>query len=198
MSGEAGLTWSAARRTILRGLLSGAASPANPFGVRGAGPDPMWWARSVCCRNDMMGGMATQLARLTAVEPRMIGGLGRSVALAGDVAVVGAPEAGAGPGFGAVHVYARSGGVWTRDAALSASAVEQLLGWAVAISGDVIAVGAPAAAGGAGAVLVFVREGGEWQVRAQIPAPPAATEAFGSALALGGEVLVVGAARGAG
>jgi hypothetical protein len=69
------------------------------------------------------------------------------------------------PGGGAVFVYARVGGAWTRvDTLLAAETVEgDYFGWAVAIEGDVLVVGAPGAfrRGGesAGEAYVFERAG---------------------------------------
>jgi hypothetical protein len=73
-------------------------------------------------------------------------GLGDSVAVDGDTAVVGAPfDVGT---RGAVYVFTRTGDSWTQTAKLTASdgAAEDGLGDSVAIDGDTIVVGASAKA----------------------------------------------------
>lgn len=80
------------------------------------------------------------------------------------------------------------------------------LGWTVALDGDTLVVGAPGedsidadeddnSATNAGAVYVFVRnDDGEWEQQAYIKAPNAGQEdSFGTAVALDGDTLAVGA-----
>jgi hypothetical protein len=93
-------------------------------------------------------------------------GLGVSVAIDGDVAVVGQPNI--HTGSGTARVFVRSGGTWNEAATLvpSDSAIGDQFGWTVAISGDTIVVGAWGAtvAGLAqeGQAYVFVRPAGGW------------------------------------
>jgi len=74
-------------------------------------------------------------------------------------------------------------------------------GFSVAVSGDKVAVGAPYAdthsGVDAGAVYVFERSGSSWIMQVPIRAAdfPAAGDLFGSAVAISGETLVVGAPR---
>lgn len=84
-----------------------------------------------------------------------------------------------------------------------------IFGTAVAVSGNTLVVGAPGeqsgaggingdeaddSAGASGAVYVFVREGGLWSQQAYLKASnPGRGDRFGSALALSGDTLVVGA-----
>jgi hypothetical protein len=73
-------------------------------------------------------------------------------------------------------------------------------GFAVAIDGDTVVVGAPTANGGRGAAYVFVRPVGDW---ADTDAPTAiltdeslnSNAAFGSSVAISGTTIVVGAPR---
>ncbi len=83
-------------------------------------------------------------------------------------------------------------------------------GWSVAVSGDTVVVGAPFEDSGAagingnqmddskpdsGAVYVFAKVGGVWTLQAYLKAfNSAASDWFGSTLALDGDTLVVGAA----
>lgn len=92
----------------------------------------------------------------------------------------------------------RSGGVWTQQAQLVGSDGVQSGGYFgggnVAISGDIAVVGAPFRYDGSGAVYVFGRTGGVWSQTAELRAPrPTPFDGFGSALAMSGGTLVVGA-----
>jgi hypothetical protein len=80
---------------------------------------------------------------------------GASVALDGDLLVVGAP--GAESGAGALYAFKRSGSSWVEAARLVAgdASSADALGTSVSISGDTIVAGAPFSNGGAGAAYVF-------------------------------------------
>jgi hypothetical protein len=145
---------------------------------------------------------------------------GGTVALSGDTLVVGASGEASGNGnqsddsatnAGAVYVFRRSGGTWTQEAYLKASNAQgaDFFGTSVAISGDLIAVGASGeasnatgpyanqsdnSAAGAGAVYVFSRIGTTWSQEAYIKASnTGAGDAFGQHLALDGDTLAVSA-----
>ena len=156
---------------------------------------------------------------------------GQSVAVSGDTVVVGAyledsstlgvnstPNQSAG-NAGAAYVFARSAGVWTQEAYLKPAAVgttqaNDRFGYAVAVSGDTVVVGAysedsnttgvQAGAGTpnestsqAGAAYVFVRSAGVWTQQAFLkPAAIGTTQEddwFGYAVAVSGDTVVVGA-----
>lgn len=115
------------------------------------------------------------------------------------------------PQSGAAYVFVRSDNGWSQQAYLKASNAEagDLFGWAVGISGQTIVVGTPAeggsstgvngnqnsnAAGWAGAAYVFVRSGTTWSQQAYLKASNAeASDAFGSAVAISGGQIIVGA-----
>jgi hypothetical protein len=129
---------------------------------------------------------------------------GLAVAIDADTIVVGAPRHDAnGHDAGAAYVFTRShngtGWLWTQQARLlpSDGQADDFFGIAVAVSGNTIAVGARAedSAGlDAGAVYVFTRTGIAWTQQAKLMgAATAAGDQFGSALALAGDRLVVGA-----
>jgi hypothetical protein len=123
----------------------------------------------------------------------------------GDELNMNAPEA------GAVYVFTRTAGVWTQQAYVKASNTEASdhFGEQVALSGDTLAVGASDedssstgingnetdnAAADSGAAYVFTRSGVTWSQQAYIKASNTdALDAFGSALSLSGDTLVVGA-----
>ncbi len=145
----------------------------------------------------------TQQALLTPSGGAAGDHFGLNAAIEGDTIVVGSPlqnaEQLADSGVG--YVYVRSGESWSEQAILSANDVEAgaLFGQAVAISGETIAVRASLAAGplGAdqGAVYVFIRSGGAWTQQAKLTAADGAigSSMIGTALAIHGDTLVVGA-----
>ncbi len=112
---------------------------------------------------------------------------------------------------GAAYVFTRSGSIWTQQSYLKASNTEHGdgFGYAVALDGDTLAVGARYEDGGiagvdgddadnsmadAGAVYVFVRDGASWVQQAYVkPSNPGEGDHFGSSIALEGDTLVVGA-----
>jgi FG-GAP repeat protein len=129
------------------------------------------------------------------------GGFGRSVAVMGDTAVVGAP----GDGLddlvtGAAYVFVRSAGTWTLQQTLAAGPTEDAIdfGSSVSISGDTVVVGAPredgASGADTGAVYVFVRSGAVWTEQQKlVAADEPAGDLFGISLAVSGDTVLVGA-----
>lgn len=95
-------------------------------------------------------------------------GIGQSVDVDGDWAVVGAPEVENGNGStGAVIVYRFDGSLWRQEVRLtpSSSSKVNLFGYSVAISGNTILVGAPDSSASSlkvGAVFVFNWDGSSW------------------------------------
>jgi hypothetical protein len=136
---------------------------------------------------------------------------GWSVAIDGDYAVVGAWRSGVVDqnavflqDAGAAYVFHRANGVWdpagTRLTASDAQ-VDDHFGCAVAISGDYIIVGAMDEDGGtgdplvdAGAVYIFQRTGANtWDAGTKLIGLDAAPAGrFGSAVAISGDIAVVG------
>jgi len=137
---------------------------------------------------------------------------GQSVAISGEVIVVGAPsEDGSGvrvsgdpmqtdaPDAGAAYVFERVDGYWRQTAYLKAfeSDAGDLFGTSVAIDGDYIAVGAPLEASqvvgfphnndmrGAGAVYLYDRPSSGWRYHNTAKAPwPHYGDFFGQSVAL--------------
>ncbi len=138
---------------------------------------------------------------------------GRAVAISGDTLVVGADgedgnridgeEDDSTANSGAAYVFVREGTAWTQQAYLKASNVDEgdTFGYAVAISGDSILVGAPYEDGegdniasDAGTAYVFVREGMDWTQQAYLKASNVgADDYFGRAVAISGDTIVLGA-----
>lgn len=120
---------------------------------------------------------------------------GRSVALSGDTALVGAPFTGSNQGAG--YVFTRSGAVWSQQGILSASDAASSMGFGISVglSGDTALVGAyntlPA---NPGAAYVFTRSGAVWSQQAKLIAPDAAAgDQFGFSVSLAGESALIGA-----
>ena len=140
----------------------------------------------------------SEQVKLTAGDAAAGDSFGRSVAIDGDTAVVGAPGVDdGGSDAGAAYVIVRSGGSWSEQAKLTASdaAAGDSFGSSVAIDGDTVVVGAPFAPGGdgSGAAYVFVRSGGVWSEQAKLTASDAAgDDNFGSSVAISGDTVVVG------
>jgi hypothetical protein len=119
--------------------------------------------------------------------------VGLSAAIDGDLAVLGAPHANSDEG--AVYVFKRSGSTWTNVKKLSASGgvAGDQFGASVAVSNGTIVVGAPERDSGQGAVYIY--SGASFNDQ-PFPSSPPDTN-FGSAVALSGNRLIVGAIGGA-
>lgn len=137
---------------------------------------------------------------------------GSVVAIDGDTIVVGAyREASSATGIGgdasndgaafagAAYVFARSGSTWTQQAYLKASNAVAFaqFGFSVAVDADTVVVGADrefTTSYESGAAYVFTRAAGSWTQQAFVKASnPGIQDHFGSAVALDGDTLIVGA-----
>jgi hypothetical protein len=127
---------------------------------------------------------------------------GSAVALSDWTLVVGAygADIGANNAQGAVYVYTRIGAVWSLQKKITAveGEADDFFGIAVALSGDTLAIGARRDDVGAnanqGSVYVFQRYGTLWLIEQKLYANDgAANDIFGTAVALSGDTLVVGA-----
>lgn len=126
---------------------------------------------------------------------------GLSVDVDGRIAVVGAgwENVGASQQQGAAYVFTRDGTEWSLASRLTAGDGRPLdrFGSAVAIAGNTVVVGAPFAQVGSaptpGAVYVFSRSTEGWTEHAKLVAPGEESPlAFGSALSIDGDALLVG------
>jgi hypothetical protein len=140
-----------------------------------------------------------QEAKLMADDGRIRDNFGLSVAIEGDLVVVGAPSAGIQRG--AVYVFERSGTNWIKQAQLIAgdATLGDRLGYSFAIEGDTIVAGAPYDDVGAietGSVYVFVRRGTEWAQEIRLNASDVANHRLGISVAFTGDTIVAGAPTG--
>ncbi|HVR97813.1 MAG TPA: hypothetical protein VMW27_14440 [Thermoanaerobaculia bacterium] len=128
---------------------------------------------------------------------------GSSVAASGGVVAVGAPAAGTDQ-TGAAYVFERSGASWRPFTLTPREPGPQArFGHAIALNGNLVAVGAPLASTGmldrCGTVHVFQGDGVGWT---EVPGPgltadnTEARDLFGSAIAVQGDRVVAGASLG--
>jgi hypothetical protein len=152
---------------------------------------------------------ATQTAKLTTSVGSSFEGLGASVAISGDTVVAGAPGATGATGNldqGAAEVFVKPASGWkdgSETATLTASDGQSLdtLGQSVAIDGNTIVAGAPAppvtGTPHHGGAYVFVEPRSGWAdatQTAKLTASDGETgDNFGSAIAISGSTIVVGA-----
>ena len=149
-----------------------------------------------------------QPQQLSAADGTAEDHFGASVAVSGDVIVVGADRAhvGANQDQGKVYAFVRTAMGWRLEATLRDpnGSPSDFFGAAVALSGSTAIVGAPQAdaPGGVdqGAVFVFSRlrtsSGMQWRLEKKLSAADAKTgDYFGSSLAAVGDTAVVGAMR---
>lgn len=124
---------------------------------------------------------------------------GRSVAVQGDTAVVGAPFHFSSQG--AVYVFGRDGGGnWSQQEKIVAADIANadLFGHTLALDGDTILVGSyqddAGAISNSGSAYLFVYDGQDWLQQAKIvPSDPNTNGHFGRSVALYGDTAVVGA-----
>jgi len=144
-------------------------------------------------------------AKVTASDKTALAQFGWSVAATRDLAVVGASHDATGTKSGSAYLYARSldgSNTWTQIKKLLPSDGQNLdeFGTAVAISGDTIAVGARLRddkGTDSGAVYVFTRNQGgadQWGfVKKLLATDGTANDQFGTAVAISGDNVIVGA-----
>ncbi|MEP5255318.1 MAG: T9SS type A sorting domain-containing protein [Winogradskyella arenosi] len=138
--------------------------------------------------------------KLTASDGASGDAFGRSVAIAGDYAIVGAPfDDDGASASGSAYIFKRSGNSWTEQAKLTASdgAVSDYFGYSVAIDGDYAIIGASYDDDGAsasGSAYIFNRSGNSWTEQTKLTASDAAaTDYFGYSVAIDGDYAIVGA-----
>jgi len=172
-----------------------------------------WFSIRIACAASIVGigsaSAAVSFSPLPWLEQKVVAGanppfgnFGRSVAISGSMAIVGAPQTTVdGHSYqGAAYVFTETGGVWTLQQTLSASdgAENNQFGTSVGIDNGVAMVGAQSAAvdGHAyqGAVYVFTQSGDAWtQIQKLTASDGGINGDFGGALALKGSVAIVGA-----
>lgn len=127
---------------------------------------------------------------------------GFSVAISGDIAIVGSFKADdevRGVDAGSAYVFTRSGTIWRQQGKLTAidGAANDTLGGNVALSGETAvagAIGHDENGDNSGAAYVFTRSGAIWRQQAKLTAADGAEgDAFGQSIAIHGDTMVIGA-----
>ena len=136
---------------------------------------------------------------LQASDPEEQDWFGHAVAIDGDTAVIGAP--GAGGEANKAYVFELTGSnTWEEQQFLTPDSPQASGGFgrSVAIAGNFIAVGAPFEDSAWGAVYLYEKEpDGSWHLSDRVVASDRSEDAsFGDAVALDGDLLLVGAQYG--
>ncbi|MCA9719853.1 MAG: hypothetical protein KC468_34620, partial [Myxococcales bacterium] len=144
--------------------------------------------------------MATEEAQLLASDGALGDNFGYSVAIFDDVAAVGAPfDDENGLSTGAVYMFRVMNGAWVEEAKLLASDAQggDNFGWSVDLDGPALVVSAnqeDTNGNNAGAAYVFRYDGNAWLEEDKLLAfDGVASDEFGSAVAIRGDDVIVGA-----
>ncbi len=160
-----------------------AGAPTDGFGGNGAG--------YVFIRG---GATWTEQQKILASDGATGDSFGLAAAASGDTAVFGAP--GRKSYTGAAYVFVRSGTTWTQQQIITAAdaASGPRFGFALALEGDTLVVGAYQLGGNTGGTYVFVRSGTTWTQQAKLLASDGAPgDEFGTSVAISGASLAIGA-----
>jgi hypothetical protein len=137
-----------------------------------------------------LGSSWTQQAALIAKDAATGDRFGRSVALAGTTALVGAP----GKNSPAAAAYKARTAVLQAEATTKDAATYERFRNSVAMSGTTPLIGAPDHTSSKGAAYVFVKSTTSWNQQAELTAKDAAPgDNFGSSVALSGTTALIGA-----
>ncbi|MBI2924978.1 MAG: HYR domain-containing protein, partial [Verrucomicrobia bacterium] len=147
----------------------------------------------------------TQQQKLTGSDTTIGNSFGRSVAINGNRAAIGAENHNvAGFSSGAVYVFDRIGTTWSQGQKLSPSNAKPNahFGFSLDLDSDTLVIGADrhsyfvndSVIENAGTAYVFDRSGSTWSQQQQLTASDAAPfDQFGVSVAIGGDTVVVGA-----
>ena len=146
------------------GLTPGEIAVGAPLTARGAGAVLLF---------SFDGGTWRAAGRLTPSEPAPAQGYGAVLARQGDVMLVAAPGT-ARMVSGTVHVLTRTGGQWTPTQTITVDQSGARFGSALALQGDLAAVGGPGADFSEGTGWIYRREAatGAWQPKPAIRDTP--------------------------
>lgn len=146
-----------------------------------------------------------EIAQLVASDAAAYEAYGGSVDVSGDTLVVGASAARRGqpgdpdfaPNAGAVYIYTGGGASWTEQVRLQPAELVEFsdFGGPLDLDGDTLFVGAPEYGGYyTEGVYAYHRANGVWDAPQKLSGPdPAGNHQFGAAVAVAGDVALVGA-----
>ncbi|WP_424101635.1 LamG-like jellyroll fold domain-containing protein [Moorena producens] len=151
-------------------------------------------------------GTWTQIQKLLASDPEAFDGFGFSVAISGNIAIVGAPfKDTGGSSAGAAYIFERdSSGNWseteTKKLLASEPKASDYFGKSVGINGNIAIVGAEGDDTGgdkAGAAYIFERDSnGNWsetETQKLFASNPTKSSSFGNSVAISNNIAIVGA-----
>lgn len=150
-------------------------------------------AMTVCCLNIVYAQMDFEI-KITASDADTSDDFGRSVAISGDYAIIGASKDDSSRG--AAYIFRRDGSNWLQEEKLTAGdgAAADRFGWSVAISGDYAIVGSVFDEDSTGSVYIFKRDGVNWIQQAKLTASDASEQSrFGHSVSISGNYALVGA-----
>ena len=170
---------------------------AEVFGYQGATND---YDMGVGITGGDEPGSLSQLQHLRASDEATEGRFGFKVVVSGDFAVVGAiGDSTRGSNAGAAYIYRLQRGSWVEEQKLAPADLEpwDQFGYSVAISGDLIVVGAHGTdlyqGNDAGAAYVYRRSESGWLLEQRLIAiDPTASDRFGCSVAVDDEEILVG------
>ena len=174
-------------------------APFRDYGALDAGAAYVYARDDRGTAQDESDDVWTLNAVLTPADATASKTFGNAVDISDDTIVVGAHQDAAYAG--SAYVFVRQGGAWIQQQKLTAAdgVGYDAFGWSVSIDADRIAVGAyqdDSTAADTGSVYVYRRAAGLWSLSQKLGATDAqAGDNFGSAVALDGDVLAIGASR---
>lgn len=202
-----GGTWTQQQRLLATGgvnrdFFGAAVSIDGDLAVVGASLAPAATNQGAVYVYTRTAGVWTQVQRIDPPVAAVNEFFGNALSLEGDALLIGAVGRRTPQNLGNAYIYRRTGGVFALEAELLPTGEPTLAGYgtAVSLSGTTAVVGsfADSSAGfsNAGAAFVFVKTGATaWPQQQKLLAPDAAADDFfGSAVAIVGDRLVVGAA----
>ncbi len=146
-------------------------------------------------RPDPSTGAWEESAHVSAADATIGDGFGTAMTVDGNTLMVGAP--GTDDGQGAVYLFRKNGaGEWSESGVLRArdGVAGDSLGAALALSGNVVLIGATRHADARGALYVFESQGGTWSQRGKLAASNTQpNDRFGVAVAFDGSRALIGA-----
>jgi hypothetical protein len=143
-----------------------------------------------------------EVAKLLADDGLSRDTFGLAVALDGDTTVIGAPnddDPAIGGSSGSAYIFVKNGMEWVQQAKLVAEVggTGDQFGNSVALSGNTVVIGSANnddLGNNSGSAYVFVRSGTSWaQQQKLLPDDGAAFDFFGNAVAVDGDMAVIGA-----
>lgn len=145
--------------------------------------------------------LATQEAKLVALDGPPDYGFGSTVAIYENTAVIGSlGDDGQGTDSGAAYIFIRSGTTWIQQQKLTVSdgAAGDLFGHSVAISGNTTVISSRLdddKGADSGAVYIFIRSGTTWTEQQKLTASDGADgDYLGSSVSISDDTVLVGAA----